>query len=186
LAYLQRELGRLDLHSPSAAKIYPSVQRLESRNDDELPQWNGSLLDPLNRDAWVAANDPLCLIGSPDQLEAIAVLAQDDLEAVKVGQHADIYLRATGRSIRGEVASISRLEVNTREELTVSRLLPPAAKSDGRRSSTKWYQVQIRCLEPCPVGTVLRSQAKVRIRIGSRTVGDWLALQFYKTFRWRA
>ncbi len=186
LAYLQEDVRRLDLLSPNAAKIYPATERLETLQEDELLPWTGSLLDPLNRDAWVAANDSVCLIGSPDQLEAIAVLAQDDLEAVKIGQRADVFLRATGRRIRGEVTGISRLEVDAREELTVSRLLPPAAKSDNRRSQSKWYQVQIRCLEPCPRGTVWRSQARVRIRIGSRTVGDWLALQFYKTFRWRA
>ncbi|MFO0919303.1 MAG: HlyD family efflux transporter periplasmic adaptor subunit [Planctomycetaceae bacterium] len=186
LTYLQEEIRRLELHSPVTATIYPAAERLAALKDDELPTWSGSLLDPVNQDAWVDANDSFCQIGSSERLEAIAVLAQDDLEAVRVGQRADVFLRAAGRSLRGEVASISRLEADAREELTVARLLPEEQLPGGRQPLTKWYQVQIRCLEPCPPGTVLRSQAKVRIQIGSRTLGDWITLQFYKTFRWRA
>lgn len=187
LAYLHEEAKRLELQSTIPGRIYPAAERWEPPREEELPRWTGSLLDPLNRDAWVAENDAVCQVGSPDRLEAIAVLAQDDLESVKVGQPADVFLRSSGRSVRGEVARISRLEIDPRDDATVSRLLPRTMqRSDRRPAASKWYQVQIRCLEACPEGTVVRTGAKIRIRIGTRTVGEWLSLQFHKTFRWRA
>ena len=160
--------------------------RAASTDDRELPAWSGSLTDSINQDAWINAGDAVCQIGRIDQFEAVAVLSQDDMELVRLGQPAGVYLKSCGQTIPGEVAGISRLELDEADP-SLAMLLPRTTNAVGPRArSSKWYQVQIRCLEPCPPGTRIRSQGMIRIHVGSRTVGEWLATQLFRTFRWHA
>lgn len=187
LSHLLEERLRLELRAGETAMIYPAPVRFKETETEELANWTGSLLDPINRNAWIEVGDMFCQIGSIDRLEAIAILAQDDMEAVVVGQRVDILLRSSGRIVDGEIAKISSLKLDSLDETTISAMLPRMADSrGGGQLHGKWYQVQIRCLSPVPQGTFVRSHSKVRIHVGSRTVGEWIAQQFFKTFRWHA
>ena len=187
LAYLLDEQRRLEFRASEKSVIYPAPIRLENQSEGELANWNGSLLDPINRDAWVSIGDNFCQFGSIDRLEAIAILAQDDLEEVMVGQRADLYLKSSGKTIRGEIVRISNLELDAKDESPLGLVLPRAINARGHKElHRKWYQVQIHCLAAVPEGTLVRSRSKVRIHAGWRTVGEWVRLQFFKTFRWHA
>ena len=187
LKYLHEELQRLELHADESAVVYHAPLRLQTTDSEELTGWTGSLLNPVNNEAWIEAGDPFCQIGSINTLEAVAVLAQDDLDAISLGQPVDILLKSSGISVRGEVAKISSIEFDAQDESTLGAALPRIADRQGRgRLHEKWYQIQVRSLNPFPQGTRIRSRAKVRIHAGSRTLAAWIAEQFYKTFRWHA
>jgi putative peptide zinc metalloprotease protein len=185
LRYRIDELDRLELRANKKSVIYPAPLRLRSGDDRELPFWNGTLLDSSNQTAVVSPGDVFCQTGTLDQLEAIATLAEDDLEAVAVGQTVDLYLKSSGKIVRGEILRISHRELTPDEDAyfgspsSVSNDIPGRKKRDQKR-----YQAQIRCLSPVPHGTRVRSSSRVRIHVGRRSLGGWIAIQFFKTFRW--
>jgi hypothetical protein len=121
LGYLREEAQRLELRAMHTGVVYSVPPRLAANSERDLPTWTGMLLDPINRNAWVDMGDAVCQTGTLDRLEAIAVLAQDEMEFVKVGQEADVYLKSSGRTIRGEVTGISRLEVDDASDPAVVR-----------------------------------------------------------------
>lgn len=185
LDYLREEIQRLDIQAPNAGRIYSAPLRPERPDADELPRWTGSLLDAANRQAWMEAGDEIAHVGDARQFEAVAILPQDEMEAVAVGQTADVLLLASRRTIRGEVVAISRAKV----EQAADQSDPDSIDNPfSRRQATNknWYQVQVRCLEPCPEELRIRSRGKVRIHVGTRTVGSWLVHQFCRIFRWLA
>lgn len=187
LNHLLEEKQRLQISASESAVVYPAPFRTEQFDRDELSHWTGTALDPVNRDAWIAAGDAVCQIGNADQLEAVAIVAQDDLEAVAVGQRADVLLKSSGVTVQGEITRISFLHVDTTTE-NVAALTLPRTNDFGGRSKIRgnWYEVRIRCLSSVPAGTKIRARGKARIHIGSRTVGSWIGTQFFKTFRWNA
>lgn len=188
LNLLVDEQRRLELRATESTLVYPSPLRHDNTEHGELPQWSGNLLDPTNQEAWVSAGDHFCQIGSANRLEAVAILAQDDLESVSVGQSVDILLKSSGSMVNGEVTKVSAIELDSKDETTVAALIPQSTRPPGRASTPqrKWYQVQIRCKSEPPEGTMIRSRSKVRIHVGSRSLGEWIANQFFKTFRWHA
>jgi|GEM_PF-766223 len=187
IAYLRNEARRLEMTAKFDGRLYSAPLRLDPVDADELPRWTGSLLDPINRDAWIEAGDEIAQVGDIGQFEATAVLAQDDLESVATGQPAEILLIGSSHIIRGEVIRVSRMKVAARNE--ASDRVAGANGINSReqlRKSANWYHVQIRCLDSCPEDMRVRSRGKVRIHLGSRTVGQWMAQQFFRTFRWLA
>ncbi len=183
LKYLQQEQQRLKLQAAVSGQFYAAPYRLDDTSAAELPGWTGSLLDPANQDAWIAAGDEVGQIGDLRQFEATAILSQDDLELVSVGQFADVWLTATGTTVRGEVIRISRVKLEDRQPLNTDQRFPGQPVT-FRQSN--WYQIQIRCLEFCPDTLRVRTRGKVRIHLGTRTVGQFLVDQFLRTFRWHS
>ena len=187
LDLLLAEQKRLELASPQKAIVYRAPIRQEKSEQDELPNWSGSLLDRENQSAWVRAGDPVCQLGSPDHMNAIAVMAQDDLESVRVGEQVDVLLISSGETVAGEIARISGLELDERDESTIGLLLPKKTDSTGRgKLYQKWYQVEVRCPSEMPAETMVRSRCKIRIHAGKRSFAQWFVVQFLKTIRWHA
>lgn len=188
LTLLIDEQRRLELLATDSKIVYPSPIRHDKTEPGELPVWNGNLLDPVNQNAWVGAGDHFCQMGSTSRMEAVAILAQDDLEWVSVGQTVDILLKSSGSLVKGEVEKVSAIELDAKDETTVAALIPQSTQSNGRTSAPqrKWYQVQVRCKSELPEGIMIRSRSKIRIHVGSRSLGEWISNQFFKTFRWHA
>ena len=185
LAHLRDERQRLEIRATESSIVYPATLRHRNLDHRELAAWDGSLLDSINQNAWVNAGDTICQTGTLDRLEAIAILAQDDLEAVAVGQRTDVLLISSGMTVRGEIAKISSIELDSKDDSAVGASLPRSIDMRGQpKLQQKWYQVQIRCLSPLPGGTRVRNRCKVRIHVGRRSFGHWGLLQFFKTFRW--
>ena len=185
LTYLRDERQRLEIRARESSFVYPATLRHRNHDHRELTNWDGSLLDSINQNAWVNAGDTICQIGTLDRLEAIAILAQEDLEAVAVGQRADLFLISSGTTARGEIAKISSIELDSKDDSAIGASLPRSIDLRGQaKLQQKWYQVQIRCLSSLPGGTRVRNRCKVRIHVGRRSIGDWVLLQFFKTFRW--
>ena len=185
LAHLRDERQRLEIRARESSIVYPATLRHRNLDHRELATWDGSLLDSINQNAWVNAGDTICQIGTLDRLEAVAILAQDDLEAVAVGQQADVFLISSGTTVRGEIAKISSIELDSKDDSAIGASLPRSIDMRGQpKLQQKWYQVQIRCLSSLPNGIRVRNRCKVRIHVGRRSFGHWALLQFFKTFRW--
>jgi putative peptide zinc metalloprotease protein len=187
LAFLLEEQRRLQVRAIDNAVIYPAPPRRENPGQDELSTWTGTLLDSINENAWAEAGDVYCQAGTMDNFEALAVLAQDDLESIATGQTVDILLKSSGKIISGKITKISSLELDAKNDANLgAALLQPAEQQARGQVRGKWYQVQIRCESLPPEGMIVRTRGRVRIHVGTRTFGQWMAVQFFKTFRWHA
>ena len=187
LNLLQDERQRLELVARQTSVVYPAPIRLARPGAESLPQWSGSLLDSENRDASVNSGDLVCQLGTTDRMDAVTILAQEDMKAVGIGQRVNILLNSSGTVVTGEVAKISLVELDSVDEAMPDTL--PSSNTDrrlGRRPIGKRYQIQVRCDSSLPLGTPIRSRGAVRIHVGSRTVYEWLSEQFFRTFRWHA
>lgn len=187
LDYLLEQSRQLEQVCAEPSTIYPAPLRIEEPRSEELTSWSGSLFDPENRDAWANAGDAICELGVPSRLEAVAIVIQDDLESITVGQNVDLFIMATGEVIQGKVHRISQLGMDSDARSPGERDQAPArALTNVSKGSRKWYQIQIPTVSPIPEGTLVRSRCKIRIRVGNRSFAAWLMEEIYKTFRWRA
>lgn len=90
IAEKQRELDNLVVKAPVAGIVLPVADKSDREPPGgQLPGWAGDVLHPKNRDALLAANDRLCLIGDPTQLVAEVIVDQTDVELVR-----EAYVRA--------------------------------------------------------------------------------------------
>ncbi len=106
------ELSRLVVLARRDGIVIPPPDKSAQEGDGRLPGWSGSPLDPANRGALVTPDDLLCEIGSADELEAVLIVDQGDVQLVNLGHHVDLKLEATrGSKFSGVIAEKSESEI---------------------------------------------------------------------------
>ncbi len=80
----QQELDRLLISAPPdrGGTVMAVAAKPLSEDRRRLPGWSGSPLDPKNRGATFQQSELICRIGDPDDLEALLVIDQADIEMV--------------------------------------------------------------------------------------------------------
>lgn len=90
----------------------PPEKQAQSGGDGRLPGWTGSPLSEHNRGALLTAEDLICEIGAPDELEAVLIVDQGDVQLVDVGQHVDLKLESNRiGTISGKIFEKSQSEI---------------------------------------------------------------------------
>jgi putative peptide zinc metalloprotease protein len=72
-----------------AGVVIPAPPRPSRPEAGRLPTWSGSPLDPKNLGATFAESDLICRVGDPNDLEALLVVDQADIELVEHAMHDD-------------------------------------------------------------------------------------------------
>ena len=93
----QDDFAKLQMKAPQQGTVIPApIRRSPPKEEGRLPRWSGSLLDPVNRGAFVnpSENDVLCMIGDPEQFEALLYVEEADKDFIKPGQSVRIKLDA--------------------------------------------------------------------------------------------
>jgi putative peptide zinc metalloprotease protein len=163
----RRDEQRLTLISPSAGIVLPPPRIKALPDRRSLASWSGTPLDARNRGAFLTTGTPLCSVGDPRRLEAVAVVDQADMQLIRVGQPARLQLDSLpGRILAGKVAELSELDIDTApRELLASGLLPAREGPDGSRQLIRTcYLVRIEIPEggpPLLLGTVGRTKIRV-------------------------
>lgn len=88
------EISRLVVVAKRDGIVIPPPDKSAQENDGRLPGWSGSPLDPANRGALLTPDDLLCEIGSPEELEAVLIVDQGDVQLVNLGHHVDLKLES--------------------------------------------------------------------------------------------
>jgi putative peptide zinc metalloprotease protein len=78
----KEELARLKIVAPVAGVIIPAPPRPSRPEEGRLQMWYGSPLAPKNIGATFAESDLICRVGDPNDLEALLVVDQADIELV--------------------------------------------------------------------------------------------------------
>ncbi len=151
LAQKRREAARLTLTAPISGTVLPPPARTADPQDESLTPFSGTPQEPRNLGCHLDAGTLLCTIGDPRQLEALAIVAETDIQGLREGQHVRLVLhQLPGEVWRGHVHQIARRETGDElpPQIIAEQLIPLTTGSDGRvRPTGSYYQVAI-ALDP--------------------------------------
>ena len=186
----QRSRAELVLMAPRDGVVLPAPA-VPNRPDPggRLSAWSGHALSERNLGASFTPGTVLCLVGDRQLFEAVMVVDQTEVEFVKRGQLVDLKLDAfPSRTFSGTVEQLAETHIETgSERLSVKAGGGVPTKTDeaGRETpiSTS-YEALMTLDDPAGVFTPgMRGTA--RIKVGSRTVGQWLLRLLWQTFNFR-
>jgi putative peptide zinc metalloprotease protein len=109
LAEKQGDLERLRLVAPIDGTVLPpTLVPQRERDEEKLPVWSGTPLDPENLGATLEQEAMFCQIGDPRRLEAVLVVDQADRGLVDRGQKVDIKLEGIPfRTLHSQIEEIA-------------------------------------------------------------------------------
>jgi putative peptide zinc metalloprotease protein len=184
---LKQNQARLEIRAPIKGTILPPVQRkTPPSGDGRLRSWEGSLLDPVNLGAFLNANDMVCVVGDPQQLDAELIIDQADIELVKIDQSVEIQLELHPSKIYHSKIRKLALVPMTESPINV------ASQSGGQLGSqvdatgivrpiSTSYQA-IASLHDTKGLTQIDIRGQAKIKAGSRSLGSRLYRYVARTF----
>ena len=117
----REEFARLTIKAPKKPAdgvIIPAPPRPSRSEEGRLPMWSGEPLDPKNIGATFAASDLICRIGDPNNLEALLVVDQADIELVDEAMHDGTQPKAVlqldaypGITLTSRVEEVAKVEL---------------------------------------------------------------------------
>lgn len=182
---------RLTLRAPVAGVVIPpaSIARKKEQTTEttELPHWNGSPLDETNLGTTLATGTELCLIGQPDEFEAIVAIDQGDVEFIVPGQKVKLLIDHIPEEIlTGEIIDVAEIDLDVApRELIEHDEFPTRLDTDGiPRPLATAYQARVR-LDPVASQLIVRATGLAKIQSVPQSAGQRLARFFRQTFRFR-
>ena len=170
MAQLSDQVDELTLRAPTDGVVVapPELER-DQQPDDRLATWSGSPLDPRNSGAWIEPGTVVCLVAKSDQLEALVMIDQADVNEIRPGQTVRILLESSPvRIVTGEVVQIGRRSEDR-------------ANSDSAIDAGKYHLVQVELdSRDAPLLIGSRGTAKIEARRStlSAIVGNHLRQMF--------
>ena len=74
-----------------------------------MQSWSGTPMDPENRGAQFEASTLFCIVGDPDQMQAMLVVDESDIKLVSLGQKVQLMMdEFAGERFEGEVVNVSQ------------------------------------------------------------------------------
>jgi putative peptide zinc metalloprotease protein len=147
LAQLQTAAERLVLKAPVSGIVLPSLRQAPPTPAGTLPSWTGTPLDPRNNGCFLRAGTMVCLVGAAESRTALALISQDDINLIKVGQGVRLHWNElAGEVLTGQVVEIAALDLDLLSHDVITRLSIPAraTASGGLRPIGTWYQARVR------------------------------------------
>lgn len=177
---------RLTLKSPVAGTVLPPPRQVRKKSDKELVPWSGTPIEEKNLGSFLDTGTTLCLIGDPQQLEALLVIDQSDVEFVRTGQRVHIQLdESPGETLWGTIAEVGELDLDvTPRELLHHGDIPTQADEKGvLRPLTTWYQARVTLVGPVEESgkrsILLGATGRAKIHVPSQP----LAARIYRALR---
>ncbi len=172
----RKDQERLRLLAPVAGTVLPPTLKPRREDNDELlPPWSGTPLDPENLGAYLERSDLFCQIGDPKRLEAMLVIDQSDRSIIREDQAVDIKLEGfPSTTLHTRIKEIAEKEL----EGTPPRLL---TKNGGELPSKADPQTGVEK----PSSTSYQARAPIDdpegdVRLGTRgqarVYTDWLSI----------
>ncbi len=190
LARRRKDREELVLVAPRDGVVLPAPG-VPKRTDPSgrLPSWTGHTLSKKNIGATFAPGTVFCMVGDRHLFEAVMVIDQSEVEFVKPGQPVDLKLDAFPyQTFRGTVEQIAETHIEDgSERLSVKSggQVPTTTDESGRETPISTSYEALMTLDD-PDGTFTPGmRGTSRIKVGSRTVGQWLLRLLWQTFNFR-
>lgn len=108
---VEKKKEKLLITSPRDGFVFEPPSKSASKSamaEDQLPGWSGNPYDPSNQDAFFTEGDVLCVVGEPQNFEAIIIVDQSDVDLVKVGNEVELMLdSARLNSVVGKISTVA-------------------------------------------------------------------------------
>ena len=185
-----RDKAELVLVAPRDGVVMP-VPAVPSRPDPggRLPGWTGHPLDNQNLGATFTPGTVFCLVGDGHLFEAVMVVDQGEVEFVKLDQTVDLKLDAfPSQTFSGTVVQLAETHIETgSERLSVKAggAVPTKTDEAGRETPISTSYEALMTIEDADGVFTPGMRGTARIKVGSRTVGDWLWRLLCTTFNFR-
>lgn len=137
---------RLSLTAPIAGTILPARNRSSDAAAGELAQWTGTPLDPENVGCYLPMGTLVCLVGDPQNLEALLVIDQAEIEFIAAGQPVEIALdQQPGNPLRGTISEIAEIDLDQAppEMLALGEIPTRRDPQGALRPATTFYQARV-------------------------------------------
>lgn len=186
----QDEFDRLAIVAPRDGVVLPAPRKPESLDPRLLPTWSGSVFDEKNVGAFLKRNDIVCLIGSPDDLEAVIVYDQIDVNLVKEGTPVSLMFEANvDRVYEGKVSTIAQVPLehpspNMTEKAGGDLAVKPDRSGNPKMISTS-YQARVPLQDALAKDhalVYLGQRGQARMYTGWQSIGQRIVRFVYRTF----
>ena len=110
----QRDVESLTLRAPiDGVVISPPWRAKQPLPDDQLGQWSGTPLQPINIGATLESGTVICSVGDPTLLEAILIVEESKMQFLERNQRIELKLHEfPRRTFFGEIDEIERQPVS--------------------------------------------------------------------------
>jgi putative peptide zinc metalloprotease protein len=185
----QRDEQSLILRAPAGGIVLPPPRLIAPAPAfGQLGTWKGTPLDEQNRDCHVETGTLVCMVGSPQPLEAFAVINQDDVALVREGQRVRIRLDfLPARIFYGIIVEIAKsdLKMVPRELASGADLAVRVDPRGVARPLSISYQARVR-LDEQPDVSLLGSRGQAKILVEPQSLAEQLYRGLRQTFevRW--
>ncbi|MEM6776880.1 MAG: efflux RND transporter periplasmic adaptor subunit [Planctomycetota bacterium] len=177
--------GKLTIRANEGGTLMKAPPKVPNQGPHQLRSWIGSPMDASNVGCTLQRGTTYCLIGDPSRLSATLVVDEADIELLRVGQPAQVWLRENpGRVITGEVRRISSQTIEAVPEGLI-RHDDVKMINDGAgqtRMANTAYHVEV-SLDDVGTEIPLRSTGWAKITVPQTTVGTQIKQYFLRTFR---
>lgn len=181
---------RLALAAPIGGTVLPPPATPAKEDPtQQLPSWHGTPLEQRNLGSFLQPGVLFCQIGDPQQLEAVLVVDQADIDFLAEDQEVDLKLdELPGRTFHGTIHRISKDELKVSPKQLSNKaggeLATKTDESGVERPLSTSYQAQVLLEDPDKLMRIgLRGTAKVHA--GYRTIGQRIYRFVFQTFNFR-
>ena len=182
----ERDRDYLLLRAPIPGTILsPPRQSAESDDQEELPHWSGTPLEPHNLGSFIDTGTHCFTVGNPEKLEAFLIVEQANLPMVSQGQQVRmVFDSAPGKILSGQILELSRTEVQAvPRELGDGQNIAIRADPQGRvRPTAVSYEARVELDRPHPT-LLTGSRGNARIITQPRSLAWRLTRWIAATFR---
>ncbi|MGD9723901.1 MAG: site-2 protease family protein [Pirellulales bacterium] len=176
LEQLRGDAARLTIVAPRAGTVLPPPALPANADADKLPIWSGTPLEQRNLGSHLDTGTLVCLVGEPQNFEAVLHVAQNDVELVEPGQRVRmIFDHQPGQIFWGTVRELAKLDLKTMpRELAAAGDLPSHDDPQGvRRPLDTWYQARVE-LDDAALPALTRVHGTAKINVPARSLaGQW-------------
>jgi len=183
-----RDVESLVLRAPiDGVVISPPWRAHQPLPDDQLPQWSGTPLAPINIGATLEPGTVICSIGDPKLLEAVLIVDQARTPFLRQNQRVELKLHEfPRRTLVGEIDEIERQSVSALPiQLSTSAggEVPTTTRADGSEEPIRaMYRVRM-LLDNTPDMSIRVGMTGIgKIHVEQQTLGYRLWLFINETF----
>jgi putative peptide zinc metalloprotease protein len=176
LQFFARRDGRL---------LSPPFRPSTSEDENELPTWSRTPLDPENRGCYLESGTLVGIVGDPDRLEGVLLLREHLIDRLESDRDIEILLTDAGEVLQGRVTEISQLNLDTVPRvLSSGEELPVQTTADGKTQLLeRVWQARVQ-FDP-PARSLSPGQTGIaRVVTVPETLGSRLSRWVDRTFRW--
>ncbi|QDU44861.1 HlyD family secretion protein [Symmachiella dynata] len=179
------DLQALSIIAPRNGTVIAVPNDQSQAAEGELMAWSGSLHDAKNRGCFLESGTQLCLIGDPDQGEAMLLIDRNDIPLVQPGQSVKLYFGALQNHLMtGKIVEVAEADTDVLPPMLAKQVqIPVRDQTDnGARPMETVYLARVK-FEDQPQRIISGSSGAARIRVAPRSLALRLADYVTRTFR---